>query len=111
MNHLRCTFLVLLLIGCFTTTSARQPVVYDVVLTGGRVIDPDTKLDALRNVGILHGQISQISTGPLSGKQVINVAGLVVAPGFIDLHVHDRNNVEQEFQMHDGVTSVLELEW
>ncbi|HEX5669877.1 MAG TPA: amidohydrolase family protein [Chitinophagaceae bacterium] len=84
---------------------------YDIVLSGGRVIDPETKLDAIRNVGIIQNRIAQISSEPLKGKQVINVAGLVVAPGFIDLHVHGRSNREQEYQLHDGLTTALELEW
>jgi Amidohydrolase family len=86
-------------------------VVYDVVLSGGRVIDPETKLDAIRNVGILNNRIAQISTESLKGKETINATGLVVSPGFIDLHVHGRSNVEQEYQLHDGVTTALELEW
>jgi dihydroorotase len=90
---------------------AQSPIVYDIVLAGGRVMDPETKLDAIRNVGILNNRIAQISSEPLQGKQVVNVAGLVVAPGFIDLHVHGRSNVEQEYQLHDGVTTALELEW
>jgi dihydroorotase-like cyclic amidohydrolase len=84
---------------------------YDIVLTGGRVIDPETKLDAVKNVGIIDNRIAQISSEPLQGKETINVSGLVVAPGFIDLHVHGRNNVVQEYQLHDGVTTALELEW
>lgn len=84
---------------------------YDIVLEGGRVIDPETKLDAIRNVGILQGRIAMISTEPLKGKETINVSGMVVAPGFIDLHVHGMSNVEQEYQLHDGVTTALELEW
>ena len=36
---------------------------------------------------------------------------MVVAPGFIDLHVRGRSNIEQEYQLHDGVTTALELEW
>src|SRR5690606_18087748 len=44
-------------------------------------------------------------------KQTVDVSGLVIAPGFIDLHVHGRSNVEQEYQLHDGVTTALELEW
>lgn len=84
---------------------------YDIVLIGGRVIDPETKLDAIKNVGIINNRISQISSEQLKGKQVINVTGLVVAPGFIDLHVHGRSNKEQEYQVHDGVTTALELEW
>lgn len=84
---------------------------YDIVITGGRVIDPETKLDAIKNVGILNNHIAQISSEPLKGKEVINASGLVVAPGFIDLHVHGRSNKEQEYQLYDGLTTALELEW
>ena len=94
-----------------TTATAQKTVEYDIVLTGGRVIDPETKLDAIRNVGIINNRIAQISSEPLKGKETINVSGLVVAPGFIDMHVHGRSNTEQEYQMHDGVTTALELEW
>lgn len=89
----------------------QSPIVYDVVLSGGRVIDPETKLDAIRNVGILDKRIAQISSEPLKGKEIINVSGLVVAPGFIDLHIHGLTNTEQEYQLHDGLTTALELEW
>ena len=95
----------------YNSTPAQSSIVYDIVLTGGRVIDPETKLDAIKNVGILHNRIAQISSEPLKGKEMINVAGLVVTPGFIDLHVHGRSNVEQEYQLHDGITTALELEW
>ena len=81
------------------------------MLSGGRVIDPETKLDAIRNVGIINNRIAQISTETLKGRLTINVSGLVVAHGFIDLHIHGRSNVEQEYQLHDGVTTALELEW
>ena len=103
---------LLAVIFCFCQATFAQPnTVYDVVLSGGRVIDPETKLDAIKNVGILNNRIAQISSEPLKGKENINVAGLVVAPGFIDLHVHGRSNVEQEYQLHDGVTTALELEY
>jgi dihydroorotase len=90
---------------------AQTNVVYDIVLSGGRVIDPETKLDAIRNVGIIKHHITAISTHSLKGKETINVSGLVVAPGFIDMHVHGRSNKEQEYQLHDGLTTTLELEW
>lgn len=97
---------------CFYITgTAQSTILYDIVLSGGRVIDPETKLDAIRNVGIINNRIAQISSEPLKGKETINVSGLVVAPGFIDLHIHGRSNVEQEYQLHDGVTTALELEW
>lgn len=97
---------------CFCHFAIGQPSIeYDIVLTGGRVIDPETKLDAIKNVGIINNRIAQISSEQLKGKQTINVTGLVVAPGFIDLHVHGRTNIEQEYQLHDGLTTALELEW
>ncbi|MFA5245291.1 MAG: hypothetical protein WC380_08310, partial [Pedobacter sp.] len=85
--------------------------VYDIVLSGGRVIDPETKLDDIKNIGISDNRIAEISSAPLKGKDHIDVTGLVVAPGFIDLHVHGRDNRVQEYQLHDGVTTALELEW
>src|SRR6202171_4409614 len=61
---------------------------YDVVIMNGRVMDPGSVLDAVRNVGILDGKIRAISTSPLVGKTKIDAKNLVVAPGFIDLHQH-----------------------
>jgi len=107
MKQVLTAFLITLSFTAF----AQSNIVYDIVLKGGRVIDPETKLDAIRNVGILNNRIAQISGEPLQGKQVIDVSGLVVAPGFIDMHIHGRSNVEQEYQLHDGVTTALELEW
>jgi cytosine/adenosine deaminase-related metal-dependent hydrolase len=84
---------------------------FDVVLAGGRVMDPETGLDAVQNVGISGKTIAAISSEELNGKKVIDVSGLVVSPGFIDLHVHGVTNTEQEYQLHDGLTTALELEW
>ena len=105
------SLLTALLITLSFTAFTQSTIVYDVVLKGGRVIDPETKLDAIRNVGILKNRIAQISSETLQGKEIINASGLVVAPGFIDLHVHGRTNKEQEYQLHDGITTALELEW
>ncbi len=77
------TFLVCFLSAILFLTvkiEAQSNTEYDIVLEGGRVIDPETKLDAIRNVGIINNRIAQISSEPLKGKQVINAAGLVVAP-------------------------------
>ncbi|WP_373494986.1 amidohydrolase family protein [Aquiflexum sp.] len=107
---MRNTFLILFLtlsLNAFGQSTFQ----YDIVLEGGRVIDPETELDAIKNVGIINGRIAMISSDPLSGKETVNVSGMVVAPGFIDLHVHGMSNVEQEYQLHDGVTTALELEW
>jgi N-acyl-D-aspartate/D-glutamate deacylase len=83
---------------------------YDVVIAAGRVIDPESGLDAVRNLGILGGKVAAISEGPLAGRTTIDAKGLVVAPGFIDLHEHGQEPRNYQFQAHDGVTTSLELE-
>jgi len=83
---------------------------YDLVLEGGRVMDPETGLDAVRNVGIHDGKIVRISSETLSGRRVIPAAGLVVAPGFIDVHQHGQEMESQRVKALDGVTTALELE-
>jgi N-acyl-D-aspartate/D-glutamate deacylase len=99
---LTCSFLLL-----STLASAQQ---YDLVLDGGRVMDPETNLDAIRNVAILNGKIARISADPLPAKRTIPVKGLVVAPGFIDLHQHGQDLGSQRVKAFDGVTTALELE-
>src|SRR2546422_2424239 len=83
---------------------------YDLVIANGRVMDPDSGLDAVRNVGISSGKIRAISAGALKGASTIDAKGLVVAPGFIDLHEHGQEPRNYQFQAHDGVTTSLELE-
>jgi dihydroorotase len=83
---------------------------YDTVLANGRVMDPESGLDAVRYVGISGKRIEAISAAPLQGRTVVDVRGLVVAPGFIDLHSHGQDNENYHFKAHDGVTTALELE-
>ena len=101
---------VLLVFFLSCLSASAQVADYDIVLKNGRVIDPETGLDAVRNVGIRGNRIVEISASPLSGKEVIDVSNLVVSPGFIDPHVHGMTNKEHEYQAHDGVTTALELE-
>ena len=61
---------------------------YDIVLKGGTVMDPETAFEGIRNVGIIGDKIVEISEEDLKGVVEIDVKGLVVSPGFIDLHVH-----------------------
>ena len=83
---------------------------YDVVISQGRVMDPESGLDSIRNLGINGGKIRAISSDSLPGKQTVDARGLVVAPGFIDLHEHGQEPRNYQFQAHDGVTTSLELE-
>jgi N-acyl-D-aspartate/D-glutamate deacylase len=94
-----------LLIGC-------QPAgeTYPIVLHGGRVMDPATGLDSIRDVAIRDGKVVAISATPLKGTEVVDVTGKVVAPGFIDLHAHGQTTGDMEIQARDGVTTALEME-
>src|SRR5688572_8568923 len=83
---------------------------FDLVIANGRVIDPESGLDAIRNIGISGRTIAAISAEPLSGRAIIDAARLVVAPGFIDLHAHGQTPETYRFQARDGVTTALELE-
>ena len=83
---------------------------YDLVLSGGRVMDPESGLDAVRHVGIRGGTLEAISESPLDGVTVVDVSGLVVAPGFVDLHAHGQDLYSSQLQARDGVTTALELE-
>jgi cytosine/adenosine deaminase-related metal-dependent hydrolase len=82
----------------------------DVVLRGGRVIDPESGLDAVRDVAVAQGQVADVGTGLPPGRAEVDVTGLVVTAGFIDLHSHVNDIAGQRLQALDGVTTALELE-
>jgi dihydroorotase len=84
--------------------------IYDRVILGGHVMDPASGLDAVRNVGLLDGRVAVITTELVRGRDTIDARGLVVAPGFIDLHAHGQTPETYRFQSLDGVTTSLELE-
>jgi N-acyl-D-aspartate/D-glutamate deacylase len=89
-----------------TTASA----VYDRVILGGRVMDPESTLDAVRNIGLRDGRIAVITTEAIRGRDTVDARGLVVAPGFIDIHAHGQTAETYRFYSLDGVTTTLELE-
>src|SRR5262245_10527778 len=96
---------LLCLLPCFLAAQT-----YDIVLRNGRVLNPESGLDGVRNVGIAGKKIAAISNQPLRGRTEIDVTGLVVAPGFIDLHSHWQTPENYRYKAMDGVTTALELE-
>ena len=82
----------------------------ELLLAGARVIDPETGLDAVRNVGITDGRITAVTSGPVAARTVVDVSGLVLAPGFVDIHSHAQTVSSLRLQALDGVTTALELE-
>src|SRR5262249_51475216 len=101
----RCLLLAALLLPTIAFSQT-----YDVVIEGGRVLDPETNLDAVPNIGISAGKIARITADPLSAHRTISANSLVVAPGFIDLHQHGQDLDSQRVKALDGVTTALELE-
>ena len=96
--------------GAQGARAGAQGAEFTLVLNGGRVIDPETGMDGIANVGLVGDKIATITAESLNGQTVLDVSGLVVAPGFIDLHSHTPTPLGQQYQVQDGVTTALELE-
>lgn len=103
-RHVLAAFAIFLHAGCASEPS------YDLVLLGGRVMDPESGLDSILNVGITDGRVSVVTHDDLVGATTVDVSGLVVAPGFIDLHAHGQTPPDLALKARDGVTTALELE-
>jgi N-acyl-D-aspartate/D-glutamate deacylase len=73
-------------------------------------MDPASGLDGIRHVGIRGSRIEAVSESPLEGVRTIDASGLVVAPGFVDLHEHGQSEEAYGLMVRDGVTSAFELE-
>jgi hypothetical protein len=82
----------------------------DILFAGGRVIDPDTRLDGIRNVGIRDGSITYVGSERPAADMIVDVTDLVVSPGFIDMHSHAQSPLGQRLQAQDGVTTSMDLE-
>jgi hypothetical protein len=100
--------------GCVLLLSASAPSqaapAYDLVILHGRIMDPQTGTDRIANLGVRAGRIAAISDRVLDGARTIDAKGLVVAPGFIDIHSHAQYAFGYDQQAQDGVTTSLELE-
>lgn len=80
------------------------------VISGGRVVDPASGMDQVADVALLNGKVAAVGTGLGGAERVIDATGLVVAPGFIDLHAHGQSVPADRMQAFDGCTTVLDLE-
>ena len=83
---------------------------FDLVILNGRVMDPETKFDGIRNVGIKGDRIVKITEDKITGKKTIDAAGHAVVPGFINTHCHSFAPFDQKLQAHDGTTTLLDTE-
>ena len=102
--------LVLLLGLCLLATPAHTEALHDLVIRGGRVIDPASGTDRKLDLAIDGGAISALAESGLSGARELDGSGLVVAPGFIDLHQHGQHRQAYRLSAQDGVTTSFEIE-
>ena len=113
-NTILLLLMALLTLSSCEQTSEKKAVdpnqEYDVVILNGRVIDPETKFDAIRNVGVKDGKIAIITESKIKGIETIDATNQVVSPGFIDIHAHGQNIGDYRMQAMQGVTTMLELE-
>lgn len=101
-------FALLILFCALTSNSFGQN--YDLVIRGARVVDPETMLDQVRNIGITDKEISIITTEAIVGREMIDASGLIAAPGFIDLHAHGQDPYSEKVSIFDGRTTQMDLE-
>jgi dihydroorotase len=80
---------------------------FDVVVKGGRLIDPKNGIDAVRDIGIRKGRIAAVAAKLNAGKaKVIDAKGLVIMPGLIDTHAHVYEHVSGDFGLNPDVVGV-----
>ncbi|MGQ0735506.1 MAG: amidohydrolase family protein [Acidobacteriota bacterium] len=110
MSARRWSIVAVVLAAIHVAAQQPAPAPFDLVIANGRVMDPESSTDGVRHVGIAAGVIRAVSTTPLVGRSSIDATGLVVAPGFIDLHQHGQTPDDYLRKAADGVTAALELE-
>ncbi len=104
---MRTATLLAVLTSHAATAQPQEP--YDIVIRGGRVMDPETGFDGVANVGITGDRIVVVTDATLDGRRVIDAAGLVVAPGFIDILSGGFSNEGNRYKVTDGVTTILRM--
>lgn len=104
------TFATLVVTATFFLASGAIAQDYDLVISNGRVMDPETLYDSVANVGIKDGRIVEISKESLTGKEEIDATGHIVAPGFIDTHFHWQQPMGYSIGLRDGLTSSMDIE-
>ncbi len=110
METKRLRTLVSVLIPTLVMAMPAMAADYDVVINNGRVMDPETNFDGVRNVGIKDGKIVAITKDTIKGKETINAKGHVVAPGFIEGHQHGTDPFTRKVNLRDGLTTQMDFE-
>ena len=106
----RLSRLLRVLVPTLVMATSAMAADYDVVINNGRVMDPETNFDGVRNVGIKDGKIVAITEDAIKGKETIDASGHVVAPGFIEGHQHATDQFSRKVNLRDGLTTQMDFE-
>jgi dihydroorotase len=106
MRKIRLTSIVLVLTFFIAPCFGQQQ--YDLLIKGGRVIDPKNGIDGLRDVAITQGKIARVaqSIPESAAKKAVNASGMIVTPGIIDMHAHVFYGTEANAYLSNGQTAV-----
>ena len=114
LSHARGVFAagsILVAVFASLATGAESDAPLDLVIHGGRVIDPASGLDAVRTLGVRDGQIVALARGPLPSARQIDATGRIVTPGFVDIHTHYDGQVTWDDLLEPssghGVTTIV----
>lgn len=114
----------ILALTSFATPGASEPPHYDLLLKDGHVIDPKNNIDRVMDVAITAGKIARVAEHipVVDAEKVVDVSGLYVTPGLVDIHVHayagtgqrnaycgDNSVYPDGFNFRTGVTAVLDV--
>src|SRR5258705_7649245 len=96
--------------ACAPGPSAAQTARYDLIIRGGRVIDPSVRLDAVRDVAIAAGRIAAVDAGiTADATETIDARGKLVVPGLTDIHTHAARTADgPPLMLQDGVTAWID---
>src|SRR5207244_9972704 len=90
---------------------------FDLVVKGGRVVDPAQQIDDLLDVGVRRGRVVELgpdlATADASGTRIVDASGGLVVPGLVDIHAHVYSGVcpltvpADEMSSQTGVTTIV----
>ena len=98
------------ILGCTVLATGKAPQPYDLLIKGGRIVDGTGNPAYFSDIAIQNGKIVAIGRNLGPAKETLNAKGLVVAPGFIDVHTHAENVTDlpdAENYTRMGVTSIV----
>jgi dihydroorotase len=110
MDKLKLLVFLTLLLCRFSLAAQQSSKIYGIIIKGGHVIDPKNNIDELMDVALLDGKIALIAKNINADQatQVVDAAGMYVAPGLIDIHSRLGYTLPDGYTFRVGVTTIVD---